>query len=414
MRWRRLAIWLVAPAIASVVALAVSSVALLLSGNSPATAFSSMLSYGSRLSTMISVVDAAIPYYLAGLAVGIGFKMNLFNIGVEGQYRMAALIAAAVGGAVAFPAVLEIPLIILTAMAVGAAWASIPAVLKVTRGVHEVISSIMLNSIATGLGAYLLSNYLRQENAPGDLIIKTPAIPKSGWFPSLNGALRGLGFTIPPGADLHGFVIVAVLVGVAYYVLIWRTRYGYDLRASGINPLAARASGVHPNRMVMQTMLLSGAIAGLIGMSQVMGYFHRYTLDFPAGLGFTGIAIALFGRNHPVGIAIGAWLFAFMDKSAQILDLRGIPKEIVVIMQGVIILSAVVAYEVVRRYAEAQERRSAAAQVEDRETGEPPPPAEQRPPAPVTTPPADRAAAPVARSITSPDPRGHGHGRLAT
>jgi simple sugar transport system permease protein len=160
--------------------------------------------------------------------------------------------------------------------------------------------------------------------------------------------------------DLFGFVIVAILVGVLFYLIVWRTRFGYDLRASGTNPDAARVSGVDPNAMVIRTMLLSGAIAGLVGMSDLLGFFHQYTLDFPVGLGFTGIAVALVGRNHPVGIALAALLFGFIERSAQILDLEEIPKEIITIMQGVIILSVVIAYEVVRRLIQAQEVRAAA------------------------------------------------------
>jgi simple sugar transport system permease protein len=141
---------------------------------------------------------------------------------------------------------------------------------------------------------------------------------------------------------------------------VWRTRFGFDLRASGLNPWAAQASGVDPKGMIVKAMLLSGGIAGLVGLSETLGYFHRYTLDFTTGLGFTGIAVALLGRNHPFGMAIGAFLFGFLSSSAQILDLDGIPKEIVGIMQGVILLSVVVAYEVVRRIRAAAEVRAAA------------------------------------------------------
>jgi general nucleoside transport system permease protein len=233
-------------------------------------------------------------------------------------------------------------------------------VLKVTRGVHEVISTIMLNFIATGLGAYLLATFLSAERGAQDLIIGTPEIPPSGRFPSLNRLLTALGMEEVP-ADLFGFTLIALLVGVVFYVLVWRTRFGYDLRASGINPGAARASGISPGGMVIRTMLLSGAIAGLVGLTDILGFSYSFNLDFPANLGFAGIAVALVGRNHPVGIGLAAVLFAFIDRSAQILDLEDVPKEIIQIMQGVIILSVVIAYEVVRRVVEAQEVKGAAA-----------------------------------------------------
>ena len=344
-------LWLLVPVSAIVLAFAVSSIALLAIGADPVAAFSSMASYGMKPSSLVSTINRAVPLFVAGLAVAIGFKMNLFNIGVEGQYRLATLFAAAAGAAVTLPAPLHIVFIMLVGMVTGAAWASIAAILKVKRGVHEVVSTIMLNSIATGLGAYLLSNHLRKPAVGSELLIATPPIPKSGWLPAL--AVIG-------GEELRSFLLIAVVLGIAVYMLIWRTRFGYDLRASGINPDAARASGVDPDRMVMRTMLISGGIAGLIGMSDLFGFFHAYTLDLPTGLGFEGIAVALVGLNHPVGVAIAALLFGWLDRASQILDLEGIPKEVITITKGVTILSVVIAYEVVKRLVQAQQIKAAA------------------------------------------------------
>jgi simple sugar transport system permease protein len=359
MKLRRLVLNLIAPAAAIVFSVAVSSLLLWASGYNPAEAFNAMWEYGTRSESIVSIVNRAIPLFVAGLAVAIGFKMNLFNIGVEGQYRIAALVAAAFGAWISLPAPLHVAAIIVVAMLVGAAWASIPAVLKVTRGVHEVISSIMLNTIATGLGAYLLATYFKEERA-GDLVPKTKVLPKSGQMPSLNPVLEKVGIDLPTGSSVRGFLLVAAFLGVAYYLLVWRTRFGYDLRAAGVNPTAAQASGVRMNAMTVRVMLMSGAIAGLIGIGDVLGFYHSYSIDFPTGLGFTGIGVALLGRNHPVGIAAGALLFAYLDRSAQILDARSIPREIVVIMQGIILLSVVIAYEVVRRIGQAQETKAAA------------------------------------------------------
>jgi ABC-type uncharacterized transport system permease subunit len=350
-RWRIRLLWLLVPLSAIALAFLVSSIALLAIGASPPAAFRSMLQYGVRPTSLVSMVNRAVPLYVAGLAVAIGFKMNLFNIGVEGQYRIAALLSAAVGAAVALPPVLHIALIMLVAMVVGAAWAGIAGVLKVKRGVHEVVATIMLNFIATGLGAYLLANYLRKPRVGSELLIATRPIPASGQLPPL---------LVTGGEDLRSFVLIAAVLGLLVYVLVWRTRFGYDLRASGINPTAAQASGVDPNRMIVTTMLISGGIAGLIGMSDLFGYFHAYTLDFPTGLGFDGIAVALVGLNHPAGIAVAAMLFGWVDRAAQILDLEGVPKEVIVITKGVIILSVVVAYEVVRRLVQVAEVKAAA------------------------------------------------------
>jgi general nucleoside transport system permease protein len=350
-RWRTRLLWLLVPVSAIVLAVAVSSLVLLSIGESPIDAFRSMFRYGTQANSVASMINRAVPLFVAGLAVAIGFKMNLFNIGVEGQYRIATLLAAAAGAAVTLPAPLHIAFIMLVAMVVGAAWAGIAGVLKVKRGVHEVVSTIMLNSIATGLVAYLLANHLRKPAAGSDLLIATPQIPPSGQL----GPLTQLG-----GEDLRSFLLLAIVLGVAVYVLIWRTRFGYDLRASGINPDAARVSGVDPNKMIMRTMLLSGAIAGLIGMSDLFGFFHAYTLDVPTGIGFDGIAVALVGLNHPVGIAIAALVFGWVDRAAQILDLQGIPKEVIIITKGVIIFSVVIAYEIVRRLVLSQEVKTAA------------------------------------------------------
>lgn len=350
-RWRVRLLWLLVPVSAIVLAVAVSSLVLLSIGESPIDAFRSMFRYGTQANSVASMINRAVPLFVAGLAVAIGFKMNLFNIGVEGQYRIATLLAAAAGAAVTLPAPLHIAFIMLVGMVVGAAWASIAGLLKVKRGVHEVVSTIMLNSIATGLVAYLLADHLRKPAAGSELLIATPQIPPSGQL----GPLTQLG-----GEDLRSFLLLAIVLGVAVYVLIWRTRFGYDLRASGINPEAARVSGVDPNKMIMRTMLLSGAIAGLIGMSDLFGFFHAYTLDVPTGIGFDGIAVALVGLNHPVGIAIAALVFGWVDRAAQILDLQGVPKEVIIITKGVIIFSVVIAYEIVRRLVLSQEVKAAA------------------------------------------------------
>jgi simple sugar transport system permease protein len=167
---------------------------------------------------------------------------------------------------------------------------------------------------------------------------------------------------------VYGLVLLAVIVGVAYWFLLSRMRVGFDLRATGRSEPAAVASGVNVKRMVLVSMLISGAVAGLVGMPQLLGASYTYSLDFPAGLGFTGIAIALLGRNSPVGIAFGALLWAFLDTSRQILDLGGVSKEIVTIMQGVIVLAVVIAYELVRRYGLAQQQREVGRRLAAEET----------------------------------------------
>jgi simple sugar transport system permease protein len=368
LRPERLLLALAAPALAVAIAAVVSTLVLLASGHGPLHVYRSMWDFGTQTNSIISMVDRAVPYYLAGLAVAVGFKMNLFNIGVEGQYYLAVVVAAILAPELHLWAPLDVTIICAAAMATGAVWAGIAGVLKATRGVNEVISTIMLNNVVLlGFGAWLVDQYRAQD---AGLQVATRPIPAAGRLPDLNRWLEHLGVTVPPGAHLTSFVLVAAAVGVAYYVILFRTRLGFDLRASGLNPWAAASSGVDPKGMAVKVMLLSGAIAGLAGLSFLLGDVGRYTTDFPTGLGFTGIAVALLGRNHPVGVGLAALLWGFMERSAQTLDLQGIPKEIVTIMQGTIVLSVVVAYEIVRRVQLARQQQEVSLQVDDERVAE--------------------------------------------
>ncbi|MDP9862892.1 MULTISPECIES: ABC transporter permease [Streptosporangium] len=334
---------LAAPILAIVFAGLITSIVLLVTGDPPLETLGVMVDYGVQPRSIVLTLNSATTYYLSALAVAIGFRMNLFNIGVDGQYRLAALVAAAVGGAVALPAPLHVALIIFVAMVVGAGWASIAGLLRVRRGVSEVISTIMLNAIATALGAWLLNKDRLAVEVSGSNNIGTKPIDPSG---------QVSGMAIIPGteAKVFGLIILAIVMGILYHVLLNRTRFGFDLRATGRSESAAVASGVNVKKMILLAMILSGAVAGLVGMPQLLGASYSYSLDFPTGLGFTGIAIALLGRNNPVGIAFGALLWAFLDTSSSILQLHEISPEIVTIMQGTIVLSVIIAYELVHRY----------------------------------------------------------------
>jgi simple sugar transport system permease protein len=349
---------LLAPAVAIVFALAVASLALLATGTNPLDAYKLMWDFGTTSTSIASTVNRAIPLYISAVAVAIGFQMGLFNIGVEGQYLLAALFAGYVGGSIVLWAPLHVAVVLLVAIIVGALWAGIAGVLKTTRGVHEVISTIMLNFIAFSVIAYLLFNNF--NNDPTALNLKTPPLPESALIPNLNWVFTALGFSEPRGTEMEGFLFIAIAVGIFYYLLVDRTRFGFELRASGLNPGSSLMAGVNPKRMINITMLISGGIAGLVGLSTMMGNLGAYTQDFPRQLGFTGIAVALLGRNNAVGMAFGALLFGFLDRSALILDLNDIPKEVVQIMQGVIVLSVVIAYEVVNRWIATREIKAAA------------------------------------------------------
>ncbi|WP_369812716.1 ABC transporter permease, partial [Kineosporia sp. R_H_3] len=354
---RKTGLAVLAPVVALVVAAALSSVVLVVAGHSPALAFQRMWEYGTEPAQVVNILNKASGYFLSALAVAIGFRMNLFNIGVDGQYRIAAMAAAVVGATLTLPKPLHILVIVVVAVVVGALWAGIAGLLKVYRGVSEVISTIMLNFIGGAIVAWAVTPqvFAILENN----VVRTRTIPESGWFPGFtwSGIPTGGSQTVVFG-EIYGFIVISGLVGVLYWFVLSRTRFGFDLRATGSSEPAAVASGVDVKRMVLTSMLLSGAVAGLVGMPILLGAAHSFgSQDFPAGIGFTGIAIALLGRNNPVGIAFASVLWGFLDVSNQILDIESIPKEIVTIMQGAVVLAVVVAYEIVRRIGVATEQR---------------------------------------------------------
>jgi len=329
------------PVIALVAAIALTSVVLLASGKNPFEPYSLMLQQATYSDVQVLIINQASMYYLAAIGVAIGFRMNLFNIGVDGQYRLGAMMTAVVGAHLALPSFLQIPVLMLVAMLTGAFWAGIAGVLKVTRGVSEVVATIMLNAIATSLIGYLTA-----ENIWGVQVGNnntTGIMKKSGWFPGIDlGADVGV---------IYGMVFIAVLAGVLYWLVLNRTRFGFDLRATGASETAAAASGVDAKRVVLTAMLISGAIAGFSGLPLLLGDAHTYSLSFPAGLGFVAIGIALLGRNNPGGIALAALLWAFLDKASPALDYAtpvAYDKEIATIMQGLIVFAVVISYEAVR------------------------------------------------------------------
>ena len=362
---RLLLVSVLAPILAFIASLLIATIVIKISGNDPFKAYSRMLRYTKQTDSITSILNRASSLYIAGIAVALGFKMNLFNIGVEGQYRVAGLFAAYLGAQIHAPAVIHVTFIIAVAMIVGASYAGIAGYLRVKRNVNEVIATIMLNAIAEGLILWLINNHFRTQNQGGQLGAKTARIDKSGWMPSLNRPFGWIGIHLPGGRDkLYGFVLVAVILGVVYHIVLTRTRFGFDLRASGGNAAAARASGVNPGRMILTTMLLSGAVAGLIGMPDLMGQTHFFDEAFPAGRGFDGIAVALLGQNHAVGVGVAAVLFGFLDRSSNALQLVNVAPEVVAIMKGTIMITAVITFVLLRRWATTSAVKTAARQIE--------------------------------------------------
>ena len=303
---------------------------------------------------IVNIINNSSVLYLSALAAAIGFRMNLFNIGVEGQYRVAVFAAAAFAGAglAAGPAQRRRRVRASRSSAVRCGPA-IAGVLKVTRGVSEVISTIMLNAIAVSLTAYLLRKWGRRRRQQH---------PDQGRARGLVGPRHHL----IPGApnEVSGWRSSRSLAGVGYWVLLNRTRFGFELRATGSSATAAVASGINVRRMVVVAMIISGGIAGLVGLPLLFGDAHSYGTTFQSGLGFAGIAVALLGRNNPVGIAFGALLFAFLSSRAACWrSTQASPTTSSRSPRACSCSASSIAYEVVRRYRQAAEQRSVAEQL---------------------------------------------------
>jgi ABC-type uncharacterized transport system permease subunit len=309
-------------------------------------------SYGIRNRDSFALIfSRATPFIFSGLAAAIAFRAGLFNIGVEGQYAVAAIAAAVVGAALpGLPTVIHVPLTLLAGVAGGMAWAVIPAVLKAYRGANEVVSTIMMNYVANGLISYLLLKTALRDNIPGVQQARTAPLAETAQVGSMVPFFNGLGFNFRASAPVTWFFVMAILGAVAFGLVMRYTRFGYGLRVLGANPRAAEPSGIRVNRAFLVAMLVSGGIAGFVGLQDVMGVDGFAKYDYIRGLGFTGIAVALLGRNSAVGIIAAALLFSYLDRAATGISLRTeVPKELVTILQGVIILTIVVAFEIARR-----------------------------------------------------------------
>ena len=277
-------------------------------------------SYDSLVSTLVLTT----PLLLAGLGVAIGFKGGLFNIGAQGQFLMGSVGAVAAAVLVkGSPPIIAIPAALVGGMVVGAAWAFVPGLLKATSGAHEVVTTIMMNYIALASMAWIVSGPLRQvgSNPPSTPDVGAAALP------------------IVLGRSGHiGIFIAFVAVPIAWY-LLYRTTRGFEIRAVGANPDAARYAGVKPRRMIILTMSIAGMLAGLAGACVVLGISHRMNTTFNTSVGFDSITVALLGRSNPIGVMFSALLFGAMRAGAPPMQINaGIPVELVDFLQALILL----------------------------------------------------------------------------
>ena len=272
-------------------------------------------------------------FIFAGLAVSIAMQAGLFNIGAEGQMYIGGLglTWAVLALDAHLPGILMIPLAMIGAAVFGALWAFIPGYLQAKRGSHVVVTTIMFNFIAANVMNWLILKLIPegQQNPASRVFADSAALPL------LNKVLPVLG-----DAPLNISFILAIVALVVYGVVVWRSSWGYQLRATGLNAHAAHYAGVKISRTIIVTMLVSGALAGLGAVNSVMGSTHYLSLNFPAGAGFVGIAIALMGRQHPVGIFLSSVLFGALIQGGFDLSLEkpNIPQETFIFIQGLIIL----------------------------------------------------------------------------
>ena len=288
-------------------------------------------------------------FMFTGLAVAIAFHCGLFNIGGEGQAYVGGLgvglVALYFGG---LPAPIVIVLAILASMLFGAAWAFIPGYLQAKRGSHVVITTIMFNFLAAAMMTYLLVEVLIE---PGQQAPRTAEFDSNAWLPFMHDIIRGLG--IPFGqSSLNLSFVVAIIASVLVWVFIWHTRWGYEIRTVGANQAAAIYAGISPSRNIILAMMISGGLAGMVGINEIIGVHHRIILDFTAGFGFVGIAVALMGRNHPLGIFFAALLFGMLYQGGSELsfDIPTITRDMVVVIQGLVILFSGAMEHVFRPY----------------------------------------------------------------
>ncbi|MBL8583533.1 MAG: ABC transporter permease [Rhizobiaceae bacterium] len=330
------------PLVNLVVAFVVAGLVVLLVGENPFRAAEILVqgAFGSGQGIAYTLYYAT-NFIFTGLAVAVAFHCGLFNIGGEGQAYIAGLGVALVCLALdqVTPWWITFPLATLAAAAVGALWALIPAYLQAKRGSHIVITTIMFNFIAASAMVYLLVDVLKPR---GSMAPQTRQFAEGAQLPKLGWLLNDLGLTVRPSAPLNIAFLLALAMAVAVWALIWRTRLGYEIRTYGFSPKAARYAGISETRVIIITMLISGALAGMMALNPIMGDQHNVALDFVSGAGFVGIAVALMGRSHPAGIVPAAILFGMLYQGGAALafEMPAISRDMIVIIQGLVILFA--------------------------------------------------------------------------
>ena len=345
-RWARLIDVVILPLVNLLAALIVSGIIILLIGENPFHALGVMIKgafyYKGALGYTLFYTTN---FIFTGLAVAVAFHALLFNIGGEGQAAIGGLAVGMVALLLdtSLPAILVVIIAILSAFIFGGIWGAIPGYLQAKRGSHIVITTIMFNFIAASIMVWLLAGMLM---APGQMSPETRSFADGVALAKIHNLFALMGIKVAK-SPLNLSFVVALIACVAVWILIWRSRLGYAIRATGFSNKAAVYGGHQPARIIIITMAISGGLAGLMALNEILGVQHRVILNFTAGYGFTGIAVALMGRNHPVGILFASLLFGALYQGGAELDFefQTITREMVIMIQGLIILfSGALAY----------------------------------------------------------------------
>ena len=336
----------------------IGGIIIVLYGEDPLFVYATVFNYATaRPEDLAQVAENATPLIFSGLAVAVAFKAGMFNIGVEGQYIVGMLTAAIAALYLDWlPGLLLVPAVVLAAVLGAVVWAAIPAVLKVTTGAHEVVTTIMMNGIAISLVAWAILNPLKSTGEQS-VDLRTNLFPQKALMPSIAEPLG-----LPSSVHLTLLFPIALVACALVWFFLYRTRLGYEVRAVGSSSGSAEAGGISIGAAQIKVFLISGALAGFVGLNHLLGDKGYLGNNYEVGLGFAGIAVAFLGRNHPVGIALSALLIGVLIRGEDGIAISTeLPTEVLIILQGVLILSVVVAYELVRRGVARRQLRDEAA-----------------------------------------------------
>jgi ABC-type uncharacterized transport system permease subunit len=340
MNWQKIEEALLPPVVAILIALLVGDILILSFGQSPAAVYRLLLSgtWGNAYG-LGQVLYKATMLTFTGLSVALALRAGLFNIGAESQLAAGGFAAALLGMALpaGIPALIVLPLYVLVAGMAGGIVGGVPGVLKSKFGAHEVITTIMLNFIVLALLNYLIAARFKVHDTLHTAEIKSGVLPRlSDWISGFHGSAA------------NSVIFLALVIVALAWFFLFRMRAGFELRAVGLQAHAAEYGGVHVGRVWWSSMVIAGAVAGIGGLNYVLGYKHYYEEGFSAGAGFLGIAVALVGRSHPVGIVIAAILFATLSQGGLAVNAL-VPKQMMDVLQAVVIIAMATAVPEVRR-----------------------------------------------------------------